>query len=54
MENGHVEDPGTRQGWIDRVAKDIKSIDESKNLENSEDRESWKNLIEAAKSLQDL
>jgi hypothetical protein len=26
-----------RQWWIDRVAKDIKAIDESKNLENSEE-----------------
>lgn len=40
-----------RQRWIDRVAKDIKAIDGSKNLENLEHREGWKSLIEATKCL---
>jgi len=40
-----------RQRWIDIAAKDIKAIYESENLENSEDREDWKSLVEAAKSL---
>lgn len=40
-----------RQWWLDKVVRDIRVTDESKKLEDLEDRKGQRKLVETAKSL---
>jgi hypothetical protein len=40
-----------RQRWLDRVKDDLKTLRNGANIEDAEDREGWRALVEAAKRL---
>ncbi|KAL5236173.1 hypothetical protein ACI65C_003583 [Semiaphis heraclei] len=40
-----------RQRWLDRVKDDLKKLSNGASIEDAEDREVWRTLVEAAKRL---
>lgn len=42
-----------QQRWIDRVKYDLKRLNNGTNIEDTDDREGWIDLVEAAKRLND-
>ena len=43
-----------RQRWLDRVKKDLFQVDETARIEDADNRDRWKGLVEAAKGLNGL
>ncbi|KAL4098323.1 hypothetical protein QTP88_022957 [Uroleucon formosanum] len=43
-----------RQRWLDRVKKDLIQVDETARIEDADNRDRWKGLVEAAKGLNGL
>ncbi|CAI6356461.1 unnamed protein product [Macrosiphum euphorbiae] len=50
---GHVwrAEGRPRQRWLDRVKDDLKRLSNGASIEDAEDRELWRTLVEAAKRL---
>lgn len=43
-----------RQRWAERVKTDLTEISEKARIEDSDDRDRWRGLVEEAKSLNSL
>jgi len=52
--NGKRPGGRPRQRWADRVKTDLTGISEETRLEDSEDRDRWRGVVEAAKVLNGL
>lgn len=46
--NGKIPRGRSRQRWLDRVNKGLKSLDKMTRIEASDDRKQWKALTRAA------
>lgn len=40
--------------WLDRVKGDLNQVEETESMEGTDNRDRWKNLVEAAKDLNGL
>jgi hypothetical protein len=50
--NGKRPRGRSRQRWIDRVNEDLNKCTRGLTIEDSDDRQSWKKVVEAAEVLQ--